>query len=153
MSNFQTQLAEMEASLKTSPNASNKTRRDAVQGDRQPSQQSTNSTASTQNISAARESALALSVQSHKAMTDLQSAGLNNAAAYIQRKATERAAIVDKASEAIALMLDPDLLESDIMNAAAVKVAARSDAWNYTETIDLDVLFAPPVAGLLGVGS
>jgi len=36
-------------------------------------------------------------------------------------------------------------LESDIMSAAAAKIAARADAWGYAEpAVDFDNLFALP---------
>jgi len=98
-------------------------------------------------IPTARTNALTVSGQSHEAMNSLQSAGLGNAAAYVQRKQTERNSIVEKVSDAIAYLSDPDLLESDIMSAAAAKVAARSDAWGYSEpVVDFDNLFALPVS-------
>jgi len=98
-------------------------------------------------IPTARTSALTLSGQSHEAMNALQSAGLGNAAAYVQRKQTERNQVVEKVSDAIAYLSDPDLLESDIMSAAAAKVAARSNAWDYGEpAVDFDNLFALPVS-------
>ena len=98
-------------------------------------------------IPTARTNALALSSQSHEAMKALQSQGLGNAAAYVQRKQAERNAVVDKVSDAIAYLSDPDLLESDIMNAAATKVAARSNAWGYEEpVVDFDNLFALPTS-------
>jgi hypothetical protein len=98
-------------------------------------------------IPQARNTALALSTESHAAMASLQSAGLQNAAAYVQRKQMERNAVVDKVSDAIAYLSDPDLLEADIMSAAAAKVAARSGAWDYAEpAVDFDNLFALPVA-------
>jgi hypothetical protein len=109
-----------------------------------PSQPAPNSAASSA-IPTARETALALSTQSHAAMNALQGAGLENAAAYVQRKQAERNAIVDRVSDAIAYLSDPDLLESDIMSAAAAKVAARSDGWGYAEpVVDFDNLFALP---------
>jgi len=96
-------------------------------------------------IPTARTNALTLSGQSHEAMSALHGAGLQNAAAYVQRKQTERNAVVEKVSDAIAYLSDPDLLESDIMSAAAAKVAARSDAWGYAEpVVDFDNLFALP---------
>ena len=104
-------------------------------------------------IPTARATALALSGEAHEAMKALQSAGLDNAAAYVQRKTLERNTVVDKVSDAIAYLSDPDVLESDIMSAAAAKVAARSDAWGYTETrVDFDTLFALPASSqhLLG---
>ena len=95
----------------------------------------------------ARQSALALSTQSHDAMSALQSAGLQNAAAYVHRKTLERNSVVEKVSDAIAYLSDPDLLESDIISAAAAKVAARSDAWGYAEpAVDFDNLFALPTS-------
>jgi len=98
-------------------------------------------------IPTARQSALALSTQSHDAMSTLQGAGLQNAAAYVQRKQVERNAVVEKVSDAIAYLSDPDLLESDIMSAAAVKVAARLGAWGYAEpVVDFDNLFALPAS-------
>jgi hypothetical protein len=94
-----------------------------------------------------RETALTLSTQSHDAMKALQSSGLENAAAYIQRKQTERNAVVEKVSDAIAYLSDPDILEADIMSAAAAKVSARSNAWGYTEpVVDFDNLFALPTS-------
>jgi hypothetical protein len=101
----------------------------------------------------ARESAIAISATSHSAMSALQSSGLQNAAAYVQRKQMERNAVVDKVSDAIAYLSDPDLLEADIMSAAAAKVAARSGAWGYVEpAVDFDNLFALPASSqrLLG---
>jgi hypothetical protein len=93
----------------------------------------------------AKETASTLSHQSHDAMKALQGTGLENAAAYIQRQQSDRNAIVEKVSDAIAYLCDPDVLEADIMSAAAAKVAARSNAWGYTEsTVDLDTLFALP---------
>jgi len=98
-------------------------------------------------IPTARGNALTVSGQSHEAMNALQGAGLQNAAAYVQRKQTERNAVVEKVSDAIAYLSDPDLLESDIMSAAAAKVAARSDAWGYAEpVVDFDNLFALPTS-------
>jgi hypothetical protein len=98
-------------------------------------------------LSTAKETALTLSHQSHDAMKALQGTGLENAAAYIQRQQADRNAIVEKVSDAIAYLCDPDVLEADIMSAAAAKVAARSNAWGYTEpTIDLDTLFALPTS-------
>jgi hypothetical protein len=113
----------------------------------QPAAQST-------KISTARESALALSTQSHDAMSALQSAGLQNAAAYVQRKTAERSAIVDKVSDAIAYLCDADLLEADILAAAAAKVEARSEAWGYESDDSWDNLFALPSGSqrLLGGG-
>jgi len=104
-------------------------------------------------IPTARTNALALSTQSYDAMSALQSAGLQNAAAYVQRKQSERNAVVDKVSDAIAYLSDPNVLEADIMSAAAAKVAACSNAWGYTEPIvDFDTLFALPATSqhLLG---
>jgi hypothetical protein len=96
-------------------------------------------------LSTAQETALNLSTQSHDAMKALQSAGLENAAAYIQRKQAERNAVVEKVSDAIAYLSDPDILEADIMSAAAAKVSARSNTWSYAETpVDFDALFALP---------
>jgi len=98
-------------------------------------------------IPTARTNALALSSKAHEAMKALQSAGLDNAAAYVQRKTLERNSVVDKVSDAIAYLSDPDLLESDIMSAAAAKVAARSGAWGYAEpVVDFDNLFALPAS-------
>ena len=98
-------------------------------------------------IPTARTNALALSSKAHEAMKALQSSGLDNAAAYVQRKTLERNAVVDKVSDAIAYLSDPDLLESDIMSAAAAKVQARSGAWGYAEpTVDFDNLFALPAS-------
>jgi hypothetical protein len=95
-------------------------------------------------IPTARQNALALSTQSHDAMNALQSAGLQNAAAYVQRKTAERNAVIDKVSDAIAYLSDPDLLEADIFAAAAAKVQARSEAWTYPEDTTWDTLFALP---------
>ena len=93
----------------------------------------------------ARTNALSLSAQSHEAMSALQSAGLQNAAAYVQRKTAERDLVVSKVSDAIAYLADPDILEAEIMNAAAAKVQARSNAWDYVEpVVDFDNLFALP---------
>jgi len=98
-------------------------------------------------IPTARQSALALSTQSHDAISALQGAGLQNAAAYVQRKTLERNVVVEKVSDAIAYLSDPDLLEADIMSAAAAKVAARSGAWGYAEpVVDFDNLFALPAS-------
>lgn len=104
-------------------------------------------------IPTARTNALALSSQSHDAMSALQSAGLGNAAAYVQRKQAERNAVVEKVSDAIAYLSDPDVLEADIMSAAAAKIQARSGAWGYAEpVVDFDNLFALPASSqrLLG---
>lgn len=104
-------------------------------------------------IPAARTNALAIAATSHDAMSALQSAGLSNAAAYVQRKQAERNAVVDKVSDAIAYLSDPGVLEADIMSAAAAKVQARSGAWGYQETtVDFDSLFALPASSqrLLG---
>ena len=104
-------------------------------------------------IPTARTHALALSAESHDAMSALQSTGLGNAAAYVQRKQMERNAVVERVSDAIAYLSDPDVLEADIMSAAAAKVAARSDAWGYAEpVVDFDSLFALPAGSqrLLG---
>ena len=98
-------------------------------------------------VPTARQSALALSTQSHDAMSALQSAGLQNAAAYVHRKTLERNSVVEKVSDAIAYLSDPDLMESDIMSAAAAKVQARSGAWGYAEpVVDFDNLFALPAS-------
>jgi hypothetical protein len=108
-------------------------------GDRSPQFQPTST------LPTAQETALTLINKSHEAMKALQSTGLQNAAAYIQRKQTERNAVVEKVSDAIAYLSDPDILEADIMSAAAAKVSARSNAWGYTETtVDFDTLFALP---------
>jgi hypothetical protein len=96
------------------------------------------------SIPTARQNALALSTQSHNAMSALQGEGLQNAAAYVQRKTVERNAIVDKVSDAIAYLSDPDVLEADIFAAAAAKVQARSEAWTYPEDTTWDNLFAFP---------
>jgi len=105
-------------------------------------------------IPTARNHALALSAESHDAMSALQSAGLGNAAAYVQRKQTERNAVVEKVSDAIAYLSDPDVLEADIMSAAAAKVAARSGAWSYAEpAVDFDSLFALPASSQQLLGS
>jgi len=104
-------------------------------------------TQSASNTIPHRCNALALSAQSHEAMSTLHGAGLQNAAAYVKRKQTERNAVVEKVSDAIAYLSDPDLLEADIMSAAAAKVAARSDAWGYSEpVVDFDNLFALPAS-------
>jgi hypothetical protein len=104
-------------------------------------------TAQSTAIPQARTNALALSTQNHDAMSALQGAGLQNAAAYVHRKTLERNSVVDKVSDAIAYLSDPDLLESDIMSAAAAKVAARSGAWGYTEPeVDFDTLFSLPAS-------
>lgn len=95
-------------------------------------------------IPTARQNALALSTQSHEAMNVLQSEGLQNAAAYVQRKTAERNAVIEKVSDAIAYLSDPDLLEADIFAAAAAKVQARSEAWTYPEDKTWDTLFALP---------
>jgi hypothetical protein len=95
-------------------------------------------------IPTARENALALSTQSHDAMNALQGEGLQNAAVYVQRKTAERNAVVDKVSDAIAYLSDPDVLEADIFAAAAAKVQARSEAWTYPEDKTWDTLFALP---------
>jgi hypothetical protein len=116
-----------------------------AKGDRPAQASSSPPQTASNNIPAAREAALALSNQSHDAMKALQGRGLENAAAYIQRQQSDRNAIVEKVSDAIAYLCDPDVLEADIMSAAAAKVAARSNAWGYTEpTVDLDTLFALP---------
>jgi hypothetical protein len=93
-------------------------------------------------IPTAREGAIAISGTSAQAMNALQSAGLQNAAQYVARKTAERNAIVDKVSDAIAYLSDPDLLEGDIMSAAAAKVEARSGAWAYERCTAWDDLFA-----------
>jgi hypothetical protein len=111
-----------------------------VKGDRPPQFQPTST------LPTAQETALTLTNKSHEAMKALQSEGLQNAAAYIQRKQTERNTFVEKVSDAIAYLCDPDILEADIMSAAAAKVSARSNAWGYTEpTVDFDSLFALPI--------
>ena len=93
----------------------------------------------------ARTNAVSLSTQSHDAMSALHGAGLQNAAAYVQRRTAERDLVVAKVSDAIAYLSDPDVLEADIMNAAAGKVQARSGAWGYAEpVVDFDNLFALP---------
>jgi hypothetical protein len=112
--------------------------------DRPPSAQPEPIAAST-HIPQARETALNLSSQSHEAMNALQTSGMQNAAAYIARKQVERNAVVEKVSDTIAYLCDPDLLEADIMSAAAAKIAARSNAWDYTgPAVDFDQLFALP---------
>ena len=103
-------------------------------------------TAASNALPTARTNALALAATSHDAMSALQSSGLSNAAAYVHRKTLERNAVVDKVSDAIAFLNDPDVLEADIMSAAAAKIQARSGAWGYPETaVDFDNLFALPV--------
>jgi hypothetical protein len=99
---------------------------------------------STTAIPTARQNALALATQSHAAMNALQSEGLQNAAAYVQRKTTERSAVIDKVSDAIAYLSDPDVLEADIFAAAATKVQMRNEAWTYPEDTTWDNLFALP---------
>jgi hypothetical protein len=100
----------------------------------------------TSTLPTTQETALTLTTKSHEAIKALQSAGLQNAAAYIQRKQAERNAVVEKVSDAIAYLCDPDILEADIMSAAAAKVSAHSNAWGYTETtVDFDALFALPI--------
>jgi hypothetical protein len=97
----------------------------------------------TSTLPTAQETALTLTNKSHEAIKALQSAGLQNATAYIQRKQTERNTFVEKVSDEIAYLSDPDILEADIMSAAAAKVSARSNAWGYTEpVVDFDNLFA-----------
>lgn len=152
MSNFESQLNKMEASLNTAPKST------AGQGfspkakaDRpdtaQPGNPVTQPTIASEAIPTAKSNALALSATSHEAMKALQTQGLGNAAAYVQRKQVERNAVVDKVSDAIAYLSDPDLLESDIMSAAAAKVAARSGAWGYQEpVVNFDNLFALPAS-------
>jgi hypothetical protein len=95
-------------------------------------------------IPTVRQNALALSTQSHDAMNAVQSEGLQNAAAYVQRKTVERNAVIDKVSDVIAYLSDPDVLEADIFAAAAAKVQARSEAWTYPEDKTWDTLFALP---------
>jgi hypothetical protein len=110
-------------------------------------------TATSTVIPTAREGAIALSATSHEAMKALQSQGLGNAAAYVQRKAAERNAIVDKVSEAIAYLSDPGVLEGDIMSAAAAKIQARNSPWAYPDDdADWENLFALPASSqrLLG---
>ncbi len=110
-----------------------------------PSQPELTNPSASSAIPQARTNALTLSSQSHEAMTSLQGAGLQNAAAYVQRKQAERNAVVEKVSDAIAYLSDPDLLESDIMSASLAKVQARSGAWGYAEpVVDFDNLFALP---------
>jgi hypothetical protein len=102
-------------------------------------------TATTEAIPQARESAIALTDTSHAAMSALQQAGLANAAAYVQRKTADRSLVIEKVSNAIAYLSDPDILEADIFAAAAEKVEARSNAWEYAEpVVDFDNLFALP---------
>lgn len=80
-------------------------------------------------------------------MIALQSAGLQNAAAYVQRKTVERNAVVDKVSDAIAYLSDPGVLEADIMSAAAAKVQARNSPWAYPDDdATWDNLFALPAS-------
>jgi len=118
-----------------------------AKSDRRPQEASPLPQSASTNIPTAKETALTLSTQSHDAMKALQGEGLQNAAAYVQRKQVERNAVVEKVSDAIAYLSDPDLLESDIMSAAAAKVAARSDAWGYAEpAVDFDNLFALPTS-------
>jgi hypothetical protein len=155
MSNFQSQINEIESKMnRANPGKgfapTPKTDRPAT------APQPAHSAAASTAIPTARKTALALSSQSHVAMNTLQGAGLENAAAYVQRKQQERNAIVDKVSDAIAYLSDPDLLEADIMSAAAAKVAARSGAWGYAEPQDslaafeLDFLAAASPQRLLG---
>lgn len=146
MSNFDAQLNEMKASLNNpapstsgKPFVPKKTDRPAAAQPTAP----TPAAASTA-IPTAREGAIALSATSHDAMNALQSQGLGNAAAYVKRKQAERNAIVDRVSDCIAALADPDLLESDIMNAASAKVAARSNAWEYEHCTAWDGMFALP---------
>jgi hypothetical protein len=121
-----------------------KPKRDRPKPDRSPSAQSEPHSAST-HIPQAREIALDLTSQSHDAMNALQASGMQNAAAYVARKQAERNAVVERVSDTIAHLCDPDLLEADIMSAAAAKIAARSNAWNYTApAVDFDQLFALP---------
>jgi hypothetical protein len=160
MSNFQEQIEELEAKLNASTNSQPKPKgftpkiKDFPRsGYKVASPATAEKTASTvepspsSTIPTAKETASTLSHQSHDAMKALQGTGLENAAAYIQRQQTDRNAIVEKVSDAIAYLCDPDVLEADIMSAAAAKVAARSNAWGYTEsTVDLDTLFALPTS-------
>ncbi len=104
-------------------------------------------TATSTAIPTAREEAIALSATSHEAMSALQSAGLQNAAAYVQRKQAERNLVVDKVSDAIAYLSDPGVLEADIMSAAAAKVQARNSPWAYPDDdATWDNLFALPAS-------
>jgi hypothetical protein len=129
------------------PNTDNKAKRAAASAQPEPIAAAPAPQSASNTVPQARGNALALSTQSHEAMSALQSSGLQNAAAYVQRKQMERNAVVDKVSDAIAYLSDPDLLEADIMSAAAAKVAARSGAWGYAEpAVDFDNLFALPVA-------
>jgi cell division septum initiation protein DivIVA len=158
MSNFQQQIEELEAKLNAATNSKPKPKgftpktKDFPRSSYKVASPTTaEKTASTvepspsSTIPTAKETASTLSHQSHDAMKALQGTGLENAAAYIQRQQTDRNAIVEKVSDAIAYLCDPDVLEADIMSAAAAKVAARSNAWGYTEsTVDLDTLFALP---------
>jgi len=115
-----------------------------AKGDHLPQPSTPKPQTSSTAIPTARQNALALSTQSHNVMSTLQGEGLQNAAAYVQRKTVERNAIVDKVSEAIAYLSDPDILEADIFAAAAAKVQARNAAWTYPEDKTWDNLFALP---------
>jgi hypothetical protein len=115
-----------------------------AKGDRSPQSPPPKPQPTSTAIPTARQNALALSMQSHDAMNALQGEGLQNAATYIQRKTAERNAVVDKVSDAIAYLSDPDVLEADIFAAAAAKVQARSEAWTYAADTTWDTLFALP---------
>jgi len=96
---------------------------------------------------ASKVNALAVATQSNKTIATTQKTGLENATAFIQKQQAQRNQLVDQVSDAIAYLSDPDLLEADIMSAAAAKVAARSNAWGYAEPlVDFDNLFALPAS-------
>jgi hypothetical protein len=130
------------------PNSQNKAKRTATteQPIAPPTQPTDDTRQQSNTIPTAREGAIALAATSAQAMNALQTAGLQNAAAFVQRKTAERNAIVDRVSDAIAYLSDPDLLESDILSAAATKVEARSNAWSYESDDTWDNLFALPVS-------
>jgi len=132
-----------------------------VKSDRPPTSQTepapadSNCVVGAYKIDAMREGAIALSATSHEAMSALQSAGLQSAAAYVQRKQAERNLVVEKVSDAIAYLSDPDLLEADIMSATAAKMKQRTNAWGYeSSSVNLDELFALPAPSqrLIGEG-
>jgi len=96
---------------------------------------------------ASKASALAVADKSGTAIATTQKSGLESATAFIKKQQAQRNQLVDQVSDAIAYLSDPDLLESDIMSAAAAKIQARSGAWGYAEpVVDFDNLFALPAS-------
>jgi len=106
-------------------------------------------------IPAAQQKAVETATESHETIAALQRAGMQTAAAYVQRQTAQRNAVVEQVSDKLAWLTDPGLLEADIMSRTAAKVKQRTNAWGYeSSSVNLDELFALPAPSqrLIGEG-